>query len=84
MFDEMSVFRVTFLMKLRSGGLLFREKGPMGDLRVPWGARGSQSQCPAGGVVTVGSPSGLPGDRGLPPFWDRKSMFSRLIFVYVF
>ena len=43
-FDEIEVWRldfrrfgVTFLMKLRSGGLLFREMGSMGDLRSLWG-----------------------------------------------
>ena len=41
-FDEIEVWRldfrrfgVIFLMKLRSGGLLFREKGSMGDCRGP-------------------------------------------------
>ena len=32
-FDKISGSGYTFLMKLRSGGLLFREKGSMGDFR---------------------------------------------------
>ena len=40
-FDKVSGSGDTCLMKLRSGGLLFREKGSMGDFRSPPGAKAS-------------------------------------------
>jgi hypothetical protein len=42
-FDYMLASGVTFLMKLRSGGLLFREKRSMGDLRGSW--EGKSFEC---------------------------------------
>ena len=39
LFDDFLASGVTFLMKLRSGGLLFREKGSMGDFRGSWGPK---------------------------------------------
>ena len=75
-FDENEVWRfdfrrigVTFLMKLRSGGLLFREKGSMGDMGGRWGPNTNAMTC-------SWSPFGFI----LGGFFDEKSIKNRCIF----
>ena len=75
-FDEIEVWRldfwrsgVTFLMKWRSGGLLFREKGSMGDMGGRWGPNTNAMTC-------SWSPFGFI----LGGFFDEKSIKNRCIF----
>lgn len=73
LFDDFLHSGVTFLMKLRSGGLFFREKGSMGDLGGLWGSNMSSKSmaktCPW-------TPSGFI----LGGIFDQKSIKNRCIF----
>ena len=53
MFDVFLDLGITFLMKLRSGGLLFREKGSMGDSASARRPSASKKYMPLGALGCI-------------------------------
>ena len=68
-FDVFLDSGITFLMKLRSRGLLFREKGSVGDLRGSWGPKVAAKNMLLGVLGSI-----------LGGIFDQKSIKNRYIF----